>query len=284
MSTDAEQTDQQSLFGPVEIEDRTVPLDDIAPEQTGGASNRVRKSVETLGNLSTTLLKEIPDWEEKGSCRYEIIDGNRRVEAFREQDGMEKIHALVVPADANASAAQVAAMRLVRNENRSSNPIQEAKACKEILDEGGTVGAIAEQLDIPKQTVRKRLRLIDLPDVLFEAVEEEEVGHTVASRVANMTDDQQQRAVDLYEEEGKLTGKMVSEIGKARKQDALDEMGEDMFGPAVGGGLDDEDTPAGDAASQESVLEREFTNAASRALDGGISRDRLEELLDALPE
>jgi len=284
MSTDAEQADQQSLFGPVEIDERTVDLDDIAPEQTGGASNRVRKSVETLGNLSTPLLREIPDWEDPDRYRYEIIDGNRRVEAYREQDGMEKVFALVVPLNADASAAQVAAMRLVRNENRSSNPIQEAKACQEILDEGGTVGAIAEQLDIPKQTVRKRLRLIDLPDVLFEAVEEEEVGHTVASRVANMTDDQQQRAVDLYEEEGKLTGKMVSEIGKARKQDALDEMGEDMFGPAVGGGLDDEDTPAGDAASQESVLEREFTNAASRALDGGISRDRLEELLDALPE
>lgn len=282
MTTDAEDAEQQNLFGPVEIDERMVKLANIAPESTGGASNRVRKSVETLGNLSTPLLRETDeDWTHPEVHRYEIIDGNRRIEVYREQE-IDEVFALVVPADADASAAQIAAMRLVRNENRSSNPVQEARACKEILDEGGTIGAISEQLDIPKQTVKKRLRLVEIPDPLFEAVKDEEIGHTVASRVANMTEDQQKEAVRRYEEEGKLTGKMVTDIKKARKEDALDDMGETMFGTPDS--ESDDDTASDDGDPKKAALEREFTNAASRALDGGVSMQRLNELLDALPE
>lgn len=278
--------EQKSLFGPVEVVERRIHIDEVRPPSLDGASNNVSASIRSLGNISTPLLREIDDSE----YDYAVVDGKRRVESYGEQ-GIDAFLALVVPLGSNASNAQIAAMRLVRNQSRSPNPLQEAMACQRILDEGGTEGAISKELGIPIQTVRKRLRLASAPSVILEGVREGDIAITTASRLSNMRDDLKKRAIEEYEEKGTLTGADLKSLSKARTQSlvsAAQSQSTEMFDASVPPPAESDDTAEEDAPEPDPDPMETFRTAARMLLQGDHTftslRTTLREIKNDLAE
>lgn len=95
--------------------------------------------------------------------RYELIAGERRWRAARAA-GLTEVPVVVVDTDDRGSLERA----LVENVHRSDlNPIEEAAAYRQLLDEGGlTQEALGERLGRSRVAITNSLRLLDLPTSL----------------------------------------------------------------------------------------------------------------------
>ena len=110
-------------------------------------------SIRELGLLQPLLVRA------RGEG-YELIAGERRFRAAQ-LAGLSEVPILVVETDERGSLERA----LVENVHREDlNPIEEASAYKQLLDEGGlTQERLAERLGRNRVTVTNSLRLLELP-------------------------------------------------------------------------------------------------------------------------
>ena len=111
-------------------------------------------SIETLGVLQPLLVREpVPG-------RYELVAGERRWRAAQ-RAGLERVPVLIVETDERGSLERA----LVENVHREDlNPIEEAAAFRQLLDEGGlTQEALGARVGKNRVTISNSLRLLDLP-------------------------------------------------------------------------------------------------------------------------
>lgn len=110
-------------------------------------------SIHELGVLQPVLVRPAPDG-------YELIAGERRLRAAR-LAGLNEVPIVVVETDDRGSLERA----LVENVHRSDlNPIEEAAAYKQLMDEGGlTQEALGSKLGRNRVTIANALRLLDLP-------------------------------------------------------------------------------------------------------------------------
>ena len=140
---------------------REVSVDAITPNPNQPRSHfdenalyELTKSIMALGVLQPLLVRE----PEPGS--YELVAGERRWRAAQ-RAGVETVPVLVVETDEQGSLERA----LVENVHRQElNPIEEAAAYRQLLDEGGlTQEALGQRVGKNRATIANSLRLLDLP-------------------------------------------------------------------------------------------------------------------------
>lgn len=140
---------------------KEVPLDAIVPNPRqprrsfeDDAEEELASSIRELGVLQPLLVRET------GDATYELIAGERRLRAAR-RAGRATVPVLVLETDERGSLERA----LVENVHRQDlNPIEEAAAYRELMDEGGlTQEALGRRLAKNRVTIANSLRLLDLP-------------------------------------------------------------------------------------------------------------------------
>ena len=151
-------SDAPELEGRTGLIELSVDVIDANPRQPRAAFDEasleeLSASMRELGILQPVLVRAVDG-------RYELIAGERRVRAARHA-GMETVPALVVDTDERGSLERA----LVENVHRENlNPIEEAAAYKQLLEEGGlTQEALGERLGKTRGAIANTLRLLELP-------------------------------------------------------------------------------------------------------------------------
>ena len=122
--------------------------------------------------------------------RYELIAGERRLRAAR-LAGLERIPALVRPADEAASLEIAVAENVARED---LNSIEEAHAYAALVDEFGlTHERVAELVGRSRAAVSNILRLLDLPDGVQGMLESGELSEGHGRALLALTDHGQRR-------------------------------------------------------------------------------------------
>lgn len=172
---------------PLHTEIRMVPVDLI--EEPG--TLEVNPGIERLGVMQSVLLGPSGDPERP----YRIVDGRRRVRSALRY-GIEQIPALVT----DGTRGQIAAASAILNAARSSNPLDEARNWQTALEEGqfGDVQELAAHVRISVQTIRKRLRLLALPEDLLAHIGVS-IAEGVAERMANLAPQYREQAIRAAE-------------------------------------------------------------------------------------
>lgn len=115
---------------------------------------QLARSISELGMLQPVLVRRM------GPDDYELVAGERRWRAAQ-RAGLERVPALVVETDDRGALERA----LVENVQRADlNPIEEAAAYKQLLDDGGlTHEQLGSRIGRNRVTVTNSLRLLDLP-------------------------------------------------------------------------------------------------------------------------
>lgn len=274
---------------------------------SGGAKSATQRSVEQLGMVQTPTVQvrtvQAPDggspdpyvenqWGDRspavtmtgvqcfpGDVLYAVIDGRRRaLDSFTSGDS--EMIVTVLPEETNSRT--IAGIAASLNINRKPNPLQEARHLQNMVGSGMLAEQIADTLGIPLQTIKKRLRLLRLPDDITEALEAGKIAPGVAQRIANLSEPQVQKLQTILKEKGKLQGKDVRRVQEKAKVEQAKALGEQV---AIGFQMPDVEAPtSGDvleAAIQEdpwAVLEAVATELMLSGTSYTQIRQRLSEL------
>jgi ParB family chromosome partitioning protein len=129
-------------------------------------------SIRALGLLQPLLVRP-------ADSGYELVAGERRFRAAQ-QAGLAEVPVLVVETDDRGSLERA----LVENIHREDlNPIEEASAYRQLLEEGGlTQEQLAQRLGRNRVTIANSLRLLDLPTDIQRMLAERSItgGHARA--------------------------------------------------------------------------------------------------------
>jgi ParB family chromosome partitioning protein len=157
--------DLEVYRGPTE-----VAIDAIAPnprqprEKFGEESlDELSASIRRLGVLQPLLVRRL------GPGRYGLVAGERRLRAAR-RAGLQVVPIIEVDTDDRGALERA----LVENLHREDlNPIEEAAAYRQLLDEGGlTHEELGERLSKSRVAVTNALRLLELPVSVQELLAE----------------------------------------------------------------------------------------------------------------
>lgn len=139
-----------------EVEVAAITPNPRQPRATfdGASLHELAESIKTLGVLQPVLVREL------SPGLFELVAGERRWRAAQ-RAGLEQVPVLVVETDERGSLERA----LVENVHREDlNPIEEAAAYKQLLEEGGlTQEALGVRVGKNRVTISNSLRLLDLP-------------------------------------------------------------------------------------------------------------------------
>jgi len=203
---------QGHLFSaPLQIETRMINVALIMPPET----TEVNPSVALLGVMQSVLLKPSGNL----NTPYLIVDGDRRV-ASALKYGIEQIPAIIT----DGTRGQIAAASAILNAARSSNPLDEARSWQTALEEGqfDSVKDLAHHVRISAQTIKKRLKLLELPEDVLAHIGIS-IAEGVAERIANLPAKYRQQAIEAAERKldagQKFTGTDLKASQTARSHD-----------------------------------------------------------------
>ena len=180
-------------------------------------------SIKQVGVLVPILVQQIEGVKDQ----YQIVDGRRRYMAARDI-GRDTIPVLIL----EAGVQNPEAFTLQANMTRRSNPISEHAAIKELIEKGYTPTEIAKQLGMKPATIKQRLALGDLIPVLYDLAETGYIAATVAEALAKLPAAMQEEAIKVFEKEDKITSNDVAELRRVKTDQAIDSLGELLFGEA----------------------------------------------------
>jgi len=136
-------------------------------------------SIKSQGIVQPIVVRPLAACKPGESQRYEIIAGERRWRAAQ-MAGLAEIPAIIRDVPDEAAVA----MALIENIQRENlNPLEEARALSQLIDEFGlTHQAAAESVGRSRAAVSNQLRLMDLADEVKELLERRsiEMGHARA--------------------------------------------------------------------------------------------------------
>ena len=143
-----------------------VPVEDILPNRfqprlafDEKELNELANSIIKYGVIQPIVLRKIGE-------KYEIIAGERRYKASC-LAGLKKIPAIVNQTDDNTSA-EIALLENIQRKNLSV--IEEAQSYKKLMDKGFTQDDIATKLGISQSSVANKMRLLNLPKEVQNAL------------------------------------------------------------------------------------------------------------------
>jgi ParB/RepB/Spo0J family partition protein len=167
-----------------------------------------------------------------GTTAMIVTDGRRRLKAAR-LTGMEFVPVTILNGDLN-----VASLSVLSNARRSHNEASDLQSVNRLVAEGYDLSAIAVATGLPKQTLKKRLKLTKLNDALMALFMAGSIPVSVAERCTYLAAEQQDAMVALYEAKGRLGMRDVMQAQRVRHDEAVAKLPDDMF---TGPDMDDED-------------------------------------------
>jgi ParB family chromosome partitioning protein len=168
---------------------REVPVGDIRPNPWQPRTHfdeqdlqELAQSIREHGVLQPVLVSQLPD----GS--FQLITGERRWRAVQ-LAGMPTVPAMVKEATPQASLE----MALVENiQRRDLNPLEEAHAYRQLLDEHGlTQDKLAQRIGKSRVAVTNTLRLLHLPEEVRQALADGSITEGHARAILMCTGDAQ---------------------------------------------------------------------------------------------
>lgn len=176
-----------------------VALDKIESVDCSAPDGLV-KSIEQRGLLNPVLLMH-------DGQQYRVIAGRRRVAACR-QLRWQSIPANVVDCEQGSSLKSM--LMLDENLHRSANPIAEAEAMQQIMqDYGIDERELAKLLSININVIRQRLRLLSLHPQLRERCREGKISVNAAIHAVKLSEHTQ---AELANTDIKITNRMVQSL------------------------------------------------------------------------
>jgi ParB family transcriptional regulator, chromosome partitioning protein len=145
-----------------------------------GLTDGLVHSIKEKGVLQPIIVRPTED-------AFEVIAGNRRLKACRRL-GMKKIPCYVVGLDDK----QAYEISLIENiQRRSLDPIEEAKAFRRYVDEGGygAVSELASKIGKSEPFVSKRLALLSLPSEVQEQLIRRRITLSIAEELIPLDPD-----------------------------------------------------------------------------------------------
>ncbi len=194
---------------------KDVPLDQITLEATGEQPDPdYAVSIGLVGLLQSVHLGVLEDGT------YYVKEGRRRVIAAREA-GLKTIPAIITGNDLSADYVRLAAHAI-----RHRNPAAEYNAITNLIAKnyGGEISNdsldhLAKRTGSTRAGLTKLLSLGQLHQKLLDALMLDQISNPVAFSAAKMTMDQQQKALSIFEQNGKLTANDLREIRQARQEE-----------------------------------------------------------------
>lgn len=224
MTQPSKATTQPSLFEqPVNTTEQRVMVAAIKPNPDIDPGD-VLKSVRVVGVLQPLLLKPIQD----PAYLYEVVAGGRRLNSALRYE-LSDVPAIITTG--NETEAQLAMLRALENTARSANPVAEGRAFRKVLDSGlyPSEREMASEMGIDVQLIRKRLKLVRLPDDILQAVENGKLGETTAERIVKLDTPYQRSAIQATRQalaEGeRFTAKDLKEIRTRQQGDMSQALG-----------------------------------------------------------
>lgn len=182
-------------------------------------------SIRAQGVLSPIRVEEAGPGED-GTVRYALVYGQRRLAAAKVA-GLTHIPAIV---DAhNRTGADLVVTQLVENLQREDlNPLEEARAYRQLLDAGVTQKQLAERLGIAPSSIAHALRLLKLAEPIQAQIAAGDLTASHAKAIANLPNAEQaelgRRIVEhklsahQVEEEVRLAQRRATQEDRARDE------------------------------------------------------------------
>lgn len=127
--------------------------------------NELAESIKEHGIIEPIIVRNLND-------KYEIIAGERRYKAACIA-GLTQVPVIIKNLN-DYKSAQIAIVENVQRKNL--NPIEEAKSYKRVLDKGQiTQEELAKQLSVSQSTIANKLRLLNLDEVVQQALSENKI-------------------------------------------------------------------------------------------------------------
>ena len=143
-----------------------VPIEDILPNRfqprltfDDSELQELANSIIRYGVIQPIVLRKLGD-------KYEIVAGERRYKASTIA-GLSKVPAILVDTDDNTSA-EIALLENLQRKNLTV--IEEAQSYKKLIDRGFTQDEIAVKLGISQSSIANKIRLLNLPDEVQDAL------------------------------------------------------------------------------------------------------------------
>lgn len=191
--------DSKSIFKLISIDLIDDPAQPIRTEMTEASVEDLVLSIKQVGLIEPLVVKE-----SKG--RYEVIAGHRRLYACRiakvvlvpcnirrvndEETEMLKIHENLYRADIKPADEALHFAQLIKKHNMSP-------------------GRIAQLISKSQSYVSDRLAILNYPDFLMEAMQENKISFSVAREFARFDDIEQMRQATFYAKRGGMTQEMA---------------------------------------------------------------------------
>ena len=185
---------------------RPIRMDQLAIAESNVRRRDITADLDQLAHSMRTIGLQQPIVVQEKGDGYAILIGQRRYLAAK-QLGWEEIPAQVLGKAIDDFEAKV----LSFSENvqrRELSPRDKADACSYLLDQLGTVKAVAEHLGVSEPTVRKWLQYAVVPERLKSMVEAKQITRQVATRIAQHVPDETRAAAiaEKIVEEGPTPG------------------------------------------------------------------------------
>jgi ParB family transcriptional regulator, chromosome partitioning protein len=179
----------------------------------------LKASISTIGVQVPIRVVEVADPAENGGMKYRLDDGFRRVAACRELidagvtnagtgDSIEFIEATVI--DASIGRIELLRQQMAINCIRKNlTVLEEAGTIRELLDLGETFEAIQKQFGLKKMAIDQRLKLLEAPEDIKNAVQTRLLEFSAARALQRVTDDSEREELLEKAVEEKLSTREV---------------------------------------------------------------------------
>ena len=192
-----------------------VPLDQIDDNPEYNARSSLGDLTDLVQSITAHGVKQ-PITVKKHRRRdgWRLIAGFRRTAAAREA-GLGKIPVIIEPQ--KTSAVQMALINVTENVQREElAPLDEAAAYADLIKKGLSMADLCKEMGKSRPYIEKRLALLQLSDVIREALTEKRIGVTAAVEIGRLPEDLHGKFVVVAEEFAvtKLRDKVNKELAK----------------------------------------------------------------------
>lgn len=197
-----------------------IPVEDIIPNRfqprlafDEKELNELANSIIKYGVIQPIVLRSIGE-------KYEIIAGERRYKASCIA-GLKKIPAIINNTDDNTSA-EIALLENLQRKNLSV--IEEAQSYKKLMDKGFTQEDIATKLGISQSAVANKMRLLNLPKEVQDALLYNRISERHARSLLSLNNEDLQKSLLHRITSEKLTVKQTEEaVSELLNRDKIQE-------------------------------------------------------------
>jgi ParB/RepB/Spo0J family partition protein len=191
-----------------------------------GELDDLKASIKTLGVQIPIRVVKVADPESNGGKAYRLDDGFRRVLACRtlvkegvynaeSGDSLEILEATIIEDDVPRRdlLKQQLAINCVR---KNLTVLEEAETIQELLELGEPIDSIQTQFGIKKMAIDQRLKLLEAPSDIKEAVQTQQVEFSAARALQRITDeDERTKLLSDAIENSWSTREVEDQISKA---------------------------------------------------------------------